>query len=90
MRCKADTHCRHTHSAEGSRWASTVEQLKADYRLLTGDMLLAAAFVSYAGPLSARFRSALAFEVMRGWDAVLPSGMVGAPLRIGLYHFSVC
>lgn len=43
-------------AAEGSRWAATVEQLKKDYQVLTGDVLLAAAFVNYAGPFSSAFR----------------------------------
>lgn len=45
--------------AEGGRWASTVEQLRRDYQVLTGDVLLAAAFVTYAGPFSSKFRWAL-------------------------------
>lgn len=44
--------------AEGARWASTVEQLRRDCQVLTGDVLLAAAFVTYAGPFSSKFRLA--------------------------------
>ena len=46
-------------ASEGERWALTVEQLRKDYEVLTGDMLLAAAFVSYAGPFTSKFRSGL-------------------------------
>lgn len=46
-------------ASEGERWAQTVEQLRKDYLVLTGDMLLAAAFVSYAGPFTSKFRSSL-------------------------------
>lgn len=46
-------------ASEGERWALTVEQLRKDYEVLTGDMLLAAAFVSYAGPFTSKFRSSL-------------------------------
>ena len=46
----------------GERWAQTVEQLRLDYEVLTGDMLLASAFVSYAGPFTNRFRKELITE----------------------------
>ncbi len=46
-------------ASEGERWAMTVEQLRKDYEVLTGDMLLAAAFVSYAGPFTSKFRAGL-------------------------------
>ncbi|KIY98975.1 dynein heavy chain, partial [Monoraphidium neglectum] len=46
-------------ASEGERWARTVEQLRAGYDVLTGDMLVASAFVSYAGPFTSRFRSGL-------------------------------
>lgn len=46
-------------ASEGERWAQTVEQLRKDYLVLTGDMLLAAAFVSYAGPFTSKFRASL-------------------------------
>uniref|UniRef100_A0A061RCW1 Flagellar alpha dynein n=1 Tax=Tetraselmis sp. GSL018 TaxID=582737 RepID=A0A061RCW1_9CHLO len=44
-------------ASEGERWAITVDQLKADYEVLTGDMLFSAAFVSYAGPFTSNFRA---------------------------------
>ncbi|GBF93145.1 dynein alpha flagellar outer arm [Raphidocelis subcapitata] len=49
-------------ASEGERWARTAEQLRAGYDVLTGDMLLASAFVSYAGPFTTRFRAGLVAE----------------------------
>jgi dynein heavy chain len=51
--------------SEGERWAATVVELRGGYAALTGDMLLAAAAVSYAGVFTARFRAALAAEWVR-------------------------
>lgn len=39
-------------------------QLKVDYNVLTGDMLLASAFVSYCGPFTSTFRSNLNSEFL--------------------------
>ncbi|EFN60095.1 hypothetical protein CHLNCDRAFT_133411 [Chlorella variabilis] len=52
-------------ASEGGRWASTVEQLRGDYRVLTGDMLLAAAFITYAGPFSSKFRELLVADWLK-------------------------
>ncbi|KAK9867723.1 hypothetical protein WJX84_004647 [Apatococcus fuscideae] len=52
-------------ASEGQRWAETVQQLRKDYQVLTGDMLLAAAFVSYAGPFTSKFRALLIADWIR-------------------------
>ncbi len=49
-------------STAGERWARTAEQLRGGYVVLLGDILLAAAFVSYAGPFTSRFRAGLIAE----------------------------
>ncbi|CBJ30911.1 Dynein heavy chain family dynein heavy chain [Ectocarpus siliculosus] len=46
-------------SSENDRWAENVIQLRADMELLTGDVLLAAAFISYVGPFTKTFRDQL-------------------------------
>jgi len=43
-------------AAEGDRWAITVEQMTQSRDLLTGDVLLASAFISYIGPFTKEFR----------------------------------
>lgn len=62
----------------GERWAKTVETLRANYDVLTGDMLLAAAFVSYAGPFTSKFRAGLIKE----WIKFLSDK--GAPMTEGI------
>jgi dynein heavy chain len=42
--------------SEKTRWAIEIERLKADESLLLGDVLLAAAFVSYIGSFDSAFR----------------------------------
>eukprot|EP00741_Cyanophora_paradoxa_P016051 tig00000042_g15496.t1 len=49
-------------SDEKVRWTQTIEQFSKIESTLVGDMLLAAAFVSYIGAFSARYRSQLVFE----------------------------
>eukprot|EP00903_Cladosiphon_okamuranus_P015249 g14093.t1 len=46
-------------SSENDRWAENVIQLRADMELLTGDVLLAASFISYVGPFTKVFRDQL-------------------------------
>ena len=46
-------------ASEGERWERTVVDLKASYRVLVGDMLLASAFVSFAGPFTSQYRGKL-------------------------------
>lgn len=49
----------------GERWAKTVDSLRQNYDVLTGDMLLAAAFISYAGPFTNKVRASLIKEWMK-------------------------
>ena len=46
-------------SGERARWTDTVEKLKVAEGRLPGDVLLASAFVSYAGPFNLQFRNEL-------------------------------
>jgi len=46
-------------AAEGERWALTVDQMNMSRDLLTGDVLLASAFISYVGPFTKEFRAEL-------------------------------
>lgn len=71
-------------ASEGERWACTVEQLKVDYEVLTGDMLLAAAFVSYAGPFTSAFRTDLIkqfLDFMKSRGTPMTEGLTD-PLKV--------
>jgi dynein heavy chain, axonemal len=64
-------------------------QLKLDYNVLTGDMLLASAFVSYCGPFTSAFRASLnssflAFLKQKGTP--MTEGLTD-PLKV--WHFFV-
>jgi len=65
-------------SSEGERWAETVVELKSSYKVLVGDMLLASAFVSYAGPFTSIYRDRL----IKGWVKFLKDR--GVPCTEGL------
>lgn len=43
--------------SEKVRWANSIEVLKKEDELIVGNVLLAASFVSYAGPFNKRFRT---------------------------------
>jgi dynein heavy chain len=45
--------------SEGGRWMENIKVLEEDYLLLSGDVLLAAAFISYIGPFTKEFREHL-------------------------------
>ena len=78
-------------SSEGERWAATVEQLKGDYDVLTGDMLFASAFVSYAGPFTASFRADLNTQFlafMKSKGTPMTNGL-SDPLKVCLPAFCV-
>jgi hypothetical protein len=49
-------------SGENKRWSETIRTLEAQEGMLVGDALLAAAFVSYAGPFNMAFRQQLVTE----------------------------
>lgn len=46
-------------SSENERWGININQFTADKELLTGDVLLASAFISYVGPFTKPFRDEL-------------------------------
>lgn len=49
-------------SGENKRWGEAIEKFGAMERRLVGDVMVAAAFVSYAGPFNSQFRTALVFD----------------------------
>ena len=50
-------------ASENVRWAENILSMEADKELLTGDVLLASAFVSYVGPFTKVFRDRLMGEI---------------------------
>ena len=46
-------------ASENVRWADNIVTMEADKELLTGDVLLASAFISYVGPFTKVFRDRL-------------------------------
>jgi dynein heavy chain len=46
-------------ASENERWKESVAQMELDRNLLTGDVLLASAFISFAGPFTKGFRDTL-------------------------------
>lgn len=50
-------------ASENVRWAENILTMEADKELLTGDVLLASAFVSYVGPFTKVFRDKLMGEI---------------------------
>ena len=65
-------------SASVDVWKETVVKLNAEYEVLTGDMLLSAAFCSYAGPFTAEYRNSLVGQ----WAKFLTEK--GTPMTAGL------
>lgn len=52
-------------ASENKRWAENVLIMKEDAKLLTGDVLLASAFISYVGPFTKPFRTHLMNNVFK-------------------------
>ena len=58
---------------EGIRWGKKIEEYKTEVKTVVGDVLLAAAFVSYAGPFTRPFRERLVEDI---WKPFLDNGNV--------------
>ena len=50
-------------ASENVRWAENIVTMEADKELLTGDVLLASAFISYVGPFTKVFRDKLFTQI---------------------------
>jgi dynein heavy chain len=50
-------------ASENVRWAESIVVMEADKNILTGDVLLASAFISYVGPFTKVFRDRLVLEI---------------------------
>jgi dynein heavy chain len=73
-------------ASENIRWAVNVRKLEANKTLLVGDVLLAAAFVSYIGPFTKPFRDRLLAEEWRPRLENVPhTGDSGAAQRRALF-----
>jgi len=80
-------------SSENERWGENVQTLRRDAKLLTGDVLLASAFISYAGPFNKPFRTHLmenvfkpflldGFRKVAGEDGTIPMSEDADPLKV--------
>lgn len=80
-------------ASENVRWAENILTMEADKELLTGDVLLASAFISYVGPFTKSFRDKLLnqnfapylqenFQKFLGEGAAIPLSVPSDPLRI--------
>jgi len=72
-------------SAEGARWKESIISLTASLDILTGDVLLASAFVSYIGCFNKRFRKELMDKTFVPYlDGTLPAAKGGVPMSEGV------
>lgn len=80
-------------ASENVRWAQNILTMEADKELLTGDVLLASAFISYVGPFTKAFRDKLMvdsftpylvtrFRQAMGEEAIIPLSSSADPLKI--------
>ena len=80
-------------ASENVRWAENILTMEADKSLLTGDVLLAAAFISYIGPFTKTFRDKLmtqiftpflqeSFQKAVGPDQPIPLSAAADPVKI--------
>jgi dynein heavy chain len=80
-------------ASENVRWAENIVSMEADKELLTGDVLLASAFISYVGPFTKVFRDKLISNIFTpylkdnflkavGEDGVIPLSASPDPLKI--------
>jgi dynein heavy chain, axonemal len=80
-------------ASENVRWAENVVTMEADRLLLTGDVLLASAFISYVGPFTKPFRDILisstftpylqeSFQKAVGENGSIPLSPAPDPLKI--------
>jgi len=80
-------------SSENERWGINIQTFKAEKELLTGDVLLASAFISYVGPFTKPFRDSLMttqfvpflkkeFQTAVGENGSLPMSTECDPIKI--------
>lgn len=79
-------------SSENERWGINIKQFTADKDLLTGDVLLASAFISYVGPFTKPFRDELMvkfgnflrdqFKTAVGEGGALPMSLECDPIKV--------
>ena len=80
-------------ASENVRWAENILTMEADKELLTGDVLLASAFISYVGPFTKVFRDKLMAQIFTpylqvnfrkamGDDVLIPLSASADPLKI--------
>jgi len=80
-------------ASENVRWAENIVTMEGEKELLTGDVLLASAFISYVGPFTKAFRDKLmnaiftpflkdAFQKDVGEGNPIPMSVPSDPLRI--------
>ena len=60
-------------ASENVRWAENVVELKTSEKLLTGDVLLASAFLTYIGPFTKPYRD----NLFHGWYKFLKASVKG-------------
>lgn len=70
-------------SSEKVRWRNQVAQLKDEEQTLVGDVLVTAAFISYAGPFTKRYRQELINKMIeRSKELQIPMVEDIKPLRM--------
>lgn len=71
-------------SSENERWAVSIEQLKVDMSVLTGDVLISSAFISYAGPFNKKFRDIMINDNFKKYiiDGKIPFSKTINPVKM--------